>query len=204
MGQARVHLGHALVRFEQDEVDVGASVPPATPNGATQSNGTSTHANSNGIPSGGITAYFTRRRDTNTPCEIPSMAGDLLIAADGINSTARKILYPTEGPPHFSGRMLWRGCLERDPYLTGARYVPALHPFRSPHADSFRTHQHDLVRPREPKIHRLSDRQTLQRPLSHQLDRRATRPRRRRPRHDAAGEDGLDARSTERTFRARL
>ena len=46
---------------------------------------------------------------------------------NGINSTARKILYPDEGPPRFSGRMLWRGCIEREPYLTGASMVWAGH-----------------------------------------------------------------------------
>ncbi|KAH7043195.1 hypothetical protein B0J12DRAFT_672343 [Macrophomina phaseolina] len=56
------------------------------------------------------------------------MRGDVLIACDGINSAARRLLYPHEGPAHFSGRMLWRGCLELDaPYLTGASMVWAGH-----------------------------------------------------------------------------
>ncbi|KAH8767242.1 monooxygenase [Diaporthe sp. PMI_573] len=63
-----------------------------------------------------ITAHFT-----------PSMSGCLLIAADGINSTARRLLYPDEGPPRFSGRILWRGCTERKPYLTGASMLWAGH-----------------------------------------------------------------------------
>jgi 2-polyprenyl-6-methoxyphenol hydroxylase-like FAD-dependent oxidoreductase len=73
-----------------------------------------------------ITAHFSRRRD-GEPAELSSVTGDVLIAADGINSTARKLLYPLEGPPRFSGRMLWRGCIERDPYLTGASMVWAGH-----------------------------------------------------------------------------
>jgi 2-polyprenyl-6-methoxyphenol hydroxylase-like FAD-dependent oxidoreductase len=73
-----------------------------------------------------ITARFTRRA-TGEPADIPSMTGALLIAADGINSTARRILYPDEGPPRFSGRVLWRGCVERDPYLTGASMIWAGH-----------------------------------------------------------------------------
>lgn len=48
---------------------------------------------------------------------------DLCVAADGINSTIRRLLYPKEGPPHFSGRILWRGYLERPPFLTGASMV---------------------------------------------------------------------------------
>lgn len=35
--------------------------------------------------------------------------GDLLIGADGIHSTVRAALYPAEGPPIWSGIMLWRG-----------------------------------------------------------------------------------------------
>lgn len=35
--------------------------------------------------------------------------GDLLIGADGIHSVVRAALYPDEGPPIWSGIMLWRG-----------------------------------------------------------------------------------------------
>ncbi|EOA88503.1 hypothetical protein ACJQWK_01990 [Exserohilum turcicum] len=73
-----------------------------------------------------VTAHFSRRRD-GEPADLASVTGDVLIAADGINSTARKLLYPNEGPPRFSGRMLWRGCIERDAYLTGASMVWAGH-----------------------------------------------------------------------------
>ena len=73
-----------------------------------------------------ITAQFSQRQD-GAPSELSAVTGEVLIAADGINSTARKILYPSEGPPRFSGRILWRGCLERAPYLTGASMVWAGH-----------------------------------------------------------------------------
>ncbi|KAF6803963.1 monooxygenase [Colletotrichum sojae] len=73
-----------------------------------------------------ITAEFSQRRD-GAPAEQSAVTGDVLIAADGINSTARRILYPDEGPPRFSGRMLWRGCIERERYLTGASMVWAGH-----------------------------------------------------------------------------
>ncbi|PNS17032.1 Ubiquinone biosynthesis monooxygenase COQ6, mitochondrial [Sphaceloma murrayae] len=73
-----------------------------------------------------VTAHFTRRT-SDQPAEVPSMTGTILIAADGINSSARRILYPDEGPPCFSGRMLWRGCIEQSPYLTGASMVWAGH-----------------------------------------------------------------------------
>ena len=36
--------------------------------------------------------------------------GDLLIGADGIHSAVRAILFPDEGPPIWSGIMLWRGA----------------------------------------------------------------------------------------------
>jgi 2-polyprenyl-6-methoxyphenol hydroxylase-like FAD-dependent oxidoreductase len=73
-----------------------------------------------------ITAFFVNRHDF-LPAAQPEVTGAVLIAADGINSTARKLLYPGEGPPRFSGRMLWRGCFEREPYLTGASMVWAGH-----------------------------------------------------------------------------
>jgi 2-polyprenyl-6-methoxyphenol hydroxylase-like FAD-dependent oxidoreductase len=73
-----------------------------------------------------IEAKFVKRHDY-TPADLPEATGDVLVAADGINSTVRKALYPKEGPPRFSGRILWRGCLERGPYLSGASMVWAGH-----------------------------------------------------------------------------
>lgn len=94
LGSDRVHLGHSLSKFSQDDKSV--------------------------------TAFFVNRHDYS-PAQTPHVTGDVLIAADGINSTARKMLYPDEGPPRFSGRMLWRGCLERAPYLSGASMLWAGH-----------------------------------------------------------------------------
>ncbi|CAI6327667.1 unnamed protein product [Periconia digitata] len=81
-----------------------------------------------------VTAHFVLRGDGNAVSagsaaegRSPDVTGDILIAADGINSTARRLFYPKEGPPRFSGRMLWRGCIERAPYLTGASMVWAGH-----------------------------------------------------------------------------
>lgn len=39
-----------------------------------------------------------------------TVAGDLLVGADGIHSTVRARLYPDEGAPIWNGVMLWRGC----------------------------------------------------------------------------------------------
>jgi 2-polyprenyl-6-methoxyphenol hydroxylase-like FAD-dependent oxidoreductase len=74
-----------------------------------------------------ITAHFTRRSDISVPADVPSKTTDVLIAADGINSTARRLLYPNEGPPNFSGRLLWRGVSKRSPFLTGRSMVWAGH-----------------------------------------------------------------------------
>ncbi|KAF3764687.1 hypothetical protein M406DRAFT_62207 [Cryphonectria parasitica EP155] len=98
LGAERVHVGHALSTWEQKE-DGGDS----------------------------ITAHFVRRSSGRTNGACPSMTGAVLIAADGINSTARKVLYANEGPPRFSGRILWRGCTVRDEYLTGASMIWAGH-----------------------------------------------------------------------------
>jgi 2-polyprenyl-6-methoxyphenol hydroxylase-like FAD-dependent oxidoreductase len=51
--------------------------------------------------------------------------GDLLIAADGIHSAIRARLFPGEGPPAYSGRMLWRGVSRAAPFLTGASMIMA-------------------------------------------------------------------------------
>lgn len=52
---------------------------------------------------------------------------DLVIAADGIHSIARRAFYPDEGLPRFSGRMLWRATTVAGPYLTGASMIMAGH-----------------------------------------------------------------------------
>lgn len=45
--------------------------------------------------------------------------GQVFVAADGINSTARARLYPDEGPAHWAGVMMWRGITEAPRFLTG-------------------------------------------------------------------------------------
>lgn len=98
VGSERVTLGCGFVGFEQDQAS--------------------------------ITARFERRStisDGEVKKEKSSWTGDVLIAADGINSTVRSLLYPNEGPPNFSGRLLWRGVTVRKPYLTGRSMVWAGH-----------------------------------------------------------------------------
>jgi len=48
-----------------------------------------------------ITANFTRKSDPSQPSEIQSQTTDVLVAADGINSAARCLLYSDEGSPEF-------------------------------------------------------------------------------------------------------
>lgn len=52
-------------------------------------------------------------------------AGDALIGADGIHSTVRSALYPGEGPPVWSGMMIWRGATEWGAYRDGRTMVIA-------------------------------------------------------------------------------
>jgi len=62
---------------------------------------------------GGIRVIFA------SPTGQIEIDGSCLIAADGINSTARKILYPDEGDPIYGGRILWRGVTYMEPILDG-------------------------------------------------------------------------------------
>jgi len=67
-----------------------------------------------------VTAYFA---DKSSSASLKAHGGDVLIGADGIQSTVRRQLYPNEGPPVFSGRIQWRGAVEADPYLDGKTQV---------------------------------------------------------------------------------
>ncbi|MEP3245993.1 MAG: flavin-dependent oxidoreductase [Sneathiella sp.] len=72
----------------------------------------------------GVTAFFTDHAGEENK---GSATADFLIGADGINSRLRKIFYPDEGPPHYSGQMLWRGVTEMEPYLDGKSMFMAGH-----------------------------------------------------------------------------
>jgi 2-polyprenyl-6-methoxyphenol hydroxylase-like FAD-dependent oxidoreductase len=64
-------------------------------------------------------------RDTSGA--LRDVAGACLIAADGIGSVARRRLYPGEGPPRYSGRILWRAVTEGAPFLDGRTMIMAGH-----------------------------------------------------------------------------
>ena len=56
-----------------------------------------------------------------------NVGGDVLVAADGIHSAARRKLYPDEGPPRWSGALLWRGVSEGPGFLSGRSMIMAGH-----------------------------------------------------------------------------
>ena len=58
---------------------------------------------------------------------IAEVVADVVIAADGIHSTVRTRLYPDEGLPRYSGRILWRGTCIAPPFLTGRSMIQAGH-----------------------------------------------------------------------------
>ncbi|MFN8541135.1 MAG: flavin-dependent oxidoreductase [Thermomicrobiales bacterium] len=71
---------------------------------------------------GGVAATF--RTAAGTTIELD---GSCLVAADGIHSAARRTLYPDEGPPVPSGRILWRAITAAPPFLSGATMIMAGH-----------------------------------------------------------------------------
>ncbi len=72
----------------------------------------------------GVRASFVDRRGGAV---VGEAVGDLLIAADGIHSSVRGILYPDEGPPLWNGSILWRGVTRAAPFLTGRSMIMAGH-----------------------------------------------------------------------------
>lgn len=65
---------------------------------------------------GGITLTLN---DRASGAALGQVSGSLFVAADGINSLARKTLYPEEGPAHWGGTMMWRGVTRGEAFLTG-------------------------------------------------------------------------------------
>jgi 5-methylphenazine-1-carboxylate 1-monooxygenase len=65
---------------------------------------------------GGISAEFVED-ETGRP--VAHTQADLLVGCDGIHSTVRRALYPTEGPPRWNGVTMWRGVSVGDAFLSG-------------------------------------------------------------------------------------
>jgi 2-polyprenyl-6-methoxyphenol hydroxylase-like FAD-dependent oxidoreductase len=74
------------------------------------------------------TSDGVRVRLQNLANEEIFVQGRCLIAADGINSTARALLYPDEGAPLYGDRILWRGTSITKPFLDGRTMFMAGHP----------------------------------------------------------------------------
>ena len=70
---------------------------------------------------GGVTGWFFDRAGAH----VATARGDILVGADGIHSTVRSALYPSEGPPVWNGLMLWRGATEWPAFLTGRSMIVA-------------------------------------------------------------------------------
>lgn len=79
------------------------------------------HEDRNGGP---LKTWLRDRHDGSTtgPAE-----GDVLIGADGIHSAVRAAFYPNEGPPRWSGAVLWRAAIEAEPFLSGRSMIMAGH-----------------------------------------------------------------------------
>ena len=51
--------------------------------------------------------------------------GDVVVGADGIHSALRRTLFPEEGPPRWSGRVMWRGTTPWPAFGEGRAFVIA-------------------------------------------------------------------------------
>lgn len=65
---------------------------------------------------GGVTVHLTSAADGLSS---RTFRADVLVAADGIHSAARKIFYPKEGAPSWNGVMMWRGATTFEKFLDG-------------------------------------------------------------------------------------
>jgi len=54
-----------------------------------------------------------------------ALRAGVLVGADGIHSTVRRILHPDDGGVRFSGRLMWRGVTRARPFLDGRTMVMA-------------------------------------------------------------------------------
>jgi 5-methylphenazine-1-carboxylate 1-monooxygenase len=75
-------------------------------------------------PGQGVRATFADRARPGTSHLVEAR---LLVAADGIHSTARRAFYPDEGPPRWNGAVMWRGTADAPPFLDGETMIMAGH-----------------------------------------------------------------------------
>lgn len=69
----------------------------------------------------GVRVHFADRNG-GAPATV---AGDVLVAADGIHSAARSLLFPAEGPPRWNGVMMWRGATDWPEFDGGRSMIVA-------------------------------------------------------------------------------
>ncbi|HEY0641721.1 MAG TPA: flavin-dependent oxidoreductase [Pseudonocardiaceae bacterium] len=70
---------------------------------------------------GGVVALFSDREGNPAG----TVRADALIGADGIHSVVRAQMYPQEGPPRWSGVMMWRGATDWPVFLDGDSMIIA-------------------------------------------------------------------------------
>ncbi|HTO51832.1 MAG TPA: flavin-dependent oxidoreductase [Myxococcota bacterium] len=76
------------------------------------------------LAGGGVRAHFAERARGAASHAVEAR---LLVAADGIHSTARRAFYPDEGPPCWNGAVMWRGTAEGAPFFDGQTMIMAGH-----------------------------------------------------------------------------
>ncbi len=64
-----------------------------------------------------------RPMDRKTGQNADPVSADVLVAADGVNSTVRRQFYPDEKPPHWNRVIMWRGVTEDVKMLDGHTMV---------------------------------------------------------------------------------
>ena len=112
-----VLLEAALDRLGADRIHFGTRVISAEDRGGFAVARVSTSAATGGLDRGVDPSSDTRAEGAGSVVEI---AGSAVIGCDGIHSTLRRQLYPSEGEPIYQGINMWRGVTVHDPFLGGS------------------------------------------------------------------------------------
>ena len=72
----------------------------------------------------GVLARFVDRR---SGALVGEYEGEALVGCDGLHSALRRSFVSDEGPPRYSGLVLWRGAVEAPPFLDGRTMFMAGH-----------------------------------------------------------------------------